>query len=170
MIVKISHRFFDDLRVAHAGDAAAAGLVKALAYCSRYSIRSAVVPARLFDRFCEHGAAVRAALLESGLAVAADDDRGREALALQGRGELWDLQDSGGVPHALRRNVLQRDKACVYCGSTVHLTVDHVVPRSKGGGHTLDNLVAACKQCNSSKSNRTPEQWAANAPARKGLQ
>lgn len=41
---------------------------------------------------------------------------------------------------------------CAYCGkSKVNLTMDHVVPISKGGSHTADNIVPACKTCNSSK-------------------
>ena len=40
---------------------------------------------------------------------------------------------------------------CVYCNSSVNLTVDHIVPLSKGGTHTTDNLCLACALCNSSK-------------------
>ena len=44
---------------------------------------------------------------------------------------------------------------CQYCGSGKHLTLDHVMPRSKGGSHTWDNVVAACERCNSRKGDCT---------------
>ncbi|GAB3749018.1 HNH endonuclease [Lysobacter olei] len=50
---------------------------------------------------------------------------------------------------------------CLYCGrgfSRAHLTRDHVLPVSKGGRDTWENVVAACFPCNSRKSNRTPQQ------------
>lgn len=40
---------------------------------------------------------------------------------------------------------------CTYCGKKRKLTMDHVVPISRGGGHTASNIVAACRSCNSSK-------------------
>lgn len=63
------------------------------------------------------------------------------------------------TPPVNRREVLRRDKYfCQYCGSKKQLTLDHVIPRSKGGKHTWDNVVIACKRCNSYKSDRTPSQ------------
>src|SRR4028118_2319354 len=63
------------------------------------------------------------------------------------------------VPPVNRREVFRRDNhTCQYCGSTKHLTLDHVIPRSKGGTHTWDNVVTACEKCNSHKGNRTPLQ------------
>ena len=60
------------------------------------------------------------------------------------------------VPPVNRREVLRRDHhSCQYCGSSKHLTLDHVMPRSKGGSHTWDNVVAACERCNSRKGDRT---------------
>lgn len=50
-----------------------------------------------------------------------------------------------------------RDRACAYCGGSAE-TVDHVVPRSRGGGLTWENAVAACLTCNHRKANRTPEE------------
>lgn len=50
---------------------------------------------------------------------------------------------------------------CLYCGrefSRQHLTRDHVIPVSKGGRDTWENVVSACFHCNSRKSNRTPQQ------------
>ena len=58
-----------------------------------------------------------------------------------------------------RRNVFVRDgHACVYCGHTGDLTIDHVMPRSRGGGSTWENLVSCCRPCNLSKGHRTPEE------------
>lgn len=48
---------------------------------------------------------------------------------------------------------------CVYCGSTENLTLDHVVPISKGGAHHQENLVISCGSCNSSKRDKPLEEW-----------
>jgi 5-methylcytosine-specific restriction endonuclease McrA len=54
-----------------------------------------------------------------------------------------------------RRAVFARDRhRCQYCGSDRHLTVDHVVPRSKGGADTWENLVTSCAPCNRKKGDR----------------
>ncbi|WCM21394.1 HNH endonuclease [Paraburkholderia bryophila] len=56
--------------------------------------------------------------------------------------------------------VFARDKeACVYCGKRKHLTLDHVMPKSRGGSDDFENLALACRSCNSSKGARTPEEW-----------
>jgi len=61
-----------------------------------------------------------------------------------------------------RRNIFERDKnTCQYCGRRMprsEITIDHVVPRSRGGVDSWDNLVLACVECNVRKSNRTPEE------------
>lgn len=61
-----------------------------------------------------------------------------------------------------RRNVILRDDStCVYCGaagSFRELTLDHVLPRSRGGRTSWDNLVAACGPCNRRKGDRTPAE------------
>lgn len=58
-----------------------------------------------------------------------------------------------------KRGVLDRDnRTCAYCGVTHANTVDHVLPRSKGGESSWLNLVAACRDCNNRKRNRTPEE------------
>lgn len=59
-----------------------------------------------------------------------------------------------------RRNILHRDgHSCQYCGySGDELTLDHVIPRSRGGGETWENLVTACVRCNVRKGNRTPDE------------
>lgn len=51
-----------------------------------------------------------------------------------------------------RRSILARDNwTCQYCGSESSLTIDHVIPRSKGGEHVWENLVASCSPCNHRK-------------------
>jgi 5-methylcytosine-specific restriction endonuclease McrA len=56
-----------------------------------------------------------------------------------------------------RRAVFARDRfRCQYCGSQHHLTVDHVVPRSKGGADCWENLVTSCAPCNRRKGDRLP--------------
>ena len=61
-----------------------------------------------------------------------------------------------------RRGVLTRDReTCQYCGSQPgrsQLTVDHVLPRSRGGLTTWENVVTACRDCNHRKGGRTPEE------------
>jgi hypothetical protein len=63
----------------------------------------------------------------------------------------------------LRQRVLERDNfTCVYCGEGEDfalLCADHVVPLSRGGTNDEDNLVCACKPCNSSKNNRLLSEW-----------
>jgi len=57
-----------------------------------------------------------------------------------------------------RRNVFRRvNHACQYCGHVGgDLTLDHVVPRSRGGKNSWENIVTACRECNSKKRDRTP--------------
>jgi Restriction endonuclease len=63
-------------------------------------------------------------------------------------------------PHAplTRRAVFARDEwACQYCTAPAE-NLDHVIPRSRGGTHTWENVVAACRRCNAKKENRTPQE------------
>ena len=58
-----------------------------------------------------------------------------------------------------RRAVFARDGwTCQYCGSRSNLTVDHVIPRSKGGGADWENIVACCAPCNRRKGDHLPHQ------------
>ena len=59
-----------------------------------------------------------------------------------------------------RLEVFKRDQfTCQYCGKeTRHLTLDHVVPRYRGGQHTWENVVSACVPCNRRKAGRTPRE------------
>lgn len=69
------------------------------------------------------------------------------------------------VNHELRptrNNIIWRDNnTCQYCGyvgCSSNLTLDHVMPKSRGGQNTWKNLVASCKKCNQKKRDRTPEE------------
>ncbi|MEM1418500.1 MAG: HNH endonuclease, partial [Myxococcota bacterium] len=73
------------------------------------------------------------------------------------------LADYNRVPRTplrlSRRNVFLRDEqTCQYCGSRSDLTLDHVLPRSRGGASSWENLVACCRECNLSKGQRTPDE------------
>jgi 5-methylcytosine-specific restriction endonuclease McrA len=67
------------------------------------------------------------------------------------------------VPHdrtvaVNRRTVFARDShRCQYCGSAAE-SIDHVVPKSRGGLHAWDNVVAACRRCNTRKEDRLPTE------------
>ena len=64
-----------------------------------------------------------------------------------------------GVPTWSRAGMLARDgHRCAYCGTGGALTVDHVVPRSRGGASSWLNTVAACATCNHRKRDRTPAE------------
>lgn len=101
---------------------------------------------------------------------------GKAELVEDSRGEVHTVSASYRIPsvirltHSVRRpyhqrrltrvEVFMRDRCtCQYCGrETRDLTLDHVLPRSQGGGHTWENVVSACKTCNRKKGGRTPEQ------------
>jgi len=67
-------------------------------------------------------------------------------------------------PHRQRKmtryEIFNRDKyTCQYCAEqSRHLTLDHVIPRSRGGEHTWENVVSACADCNRRKAGKTPKE------------
>jgi 5-methylcytosine-specific restriction endonuclease McrA len=71
-------------------------------------------------------------------------------------------------PAFTRFNVFLRDRfECQYCGGGNDLTFDHVIPRSRGGQTTWDNVVAACSACNLRKGGKAPNEarmWPAQMP------
>ena len=101
---------------------------------------------------------------------------GKATLLENGRGELRTPSRSIPIPSVIRleylvrrpflrqrlsrREVFLRDGyACQYCGKSMNvLTLDHVVPRHRGGGHSWENMVTACVPCNHRKSGRTPKE------------
>jgi len=112
--------------------------------------------------------------------------RARRAVVLLLRGKAEALENGAGVIHTTnyaipipsvirlvylvkrprpekkltRHEVFQRDKhTCQYCGrQTQELTLDHVIPRHKGGRHIWENVVSACIPCNNRKAGHTPEE------------
>ena len=110
----------------------------------------------------------------------------RRAIVLVFRGKAQIVEQSGQVLHSVtyrfpvpsvvrlvlyiriphkqmvlsKRNIVRRDgHQCQYCGSKHgSMTVDHVIPRTLGGGEAWENLVCACTRCNNLKGNRSLEQ------------
>jgi len=64
------------------------------------------------------------------------------------------------IPGTTREKVLKRDnKTCQYCGAKgMKMEMDHIIPESRGGETSVDNLVTACPDCNVKKGDRTPEE------------
>lgn len=99
-----------------------------------------------------------------------------KAVVVEDSGESWNSERSSHpvpsvirlrafvkVPYARRvalnrRAVFARDEhRCQYCGKNAE-NLDHVVPRSKGGAHTWENVVASCRRCNVRKGDRNPNE------------
>lgn len=86
----------------------------------------------------------------------------RRELEAQVRQEMIDSGELFGepakrppIPRDVVDAVYRRDGArCVYCGSTENLQLDHIIPFSKGGATTLENLQLLCQKCNLEKSNK----------------
>ena len=105
-------------------------------------------------------------------------DVGKAELLQDGRGWLRTTATSFPLPsvirlvYLIRRPLLQRrlsrrevflrdNYTCLYCGrETRQLTLDHVIPRYRGGAHTWENVVSACMACNHRKAGRTPRRRA----------
>ena len=65
------------------------------------------------------------------------------------------IKDRRYIPDALRQSVLTRDQyRCQACNSTSYLELDHIIPLSKGGATSYENLQVLCRQCNLQKGNR----------------
>lgn len=70
----------------------------------------------------------------------------------------WKYQPKANhTPVCSKERIKRRDKMCGYCGGPPE-TVDHIVPKARGGRVTWENSVAACARCNHLKANRTPEE------------
>lgn len=91
----------------------------------------------------------------------------RIAEVVRGEGYRWPLDPPTDVPRpkakalisrSLARRVMERDAyRCVTCQTHIDLTCDHIIPESKGGETTFENLQTMCRPCNSRKGNRMPE-------------
>ena len=95
-----------------------------------------------------------------------EDRRVMAISSLAGSVVRMPADNAGGTPATAvafsRRNVARRDHhTCQYCGvqpGSDQITIDHVLPRSRGGASSWTNCVAACAACNAGKADRTPEQ------------
>jgi 5-methylcytosine-specific restriction endonuclease McrA len=101
---------------------------------------------------------------------------GKAEMIENGRGQLLSASETLDIPSVIRlatyvkrplaprrltrREVFNRDRQiCQYCGDTARdLTLDHVLPRSRGGGNSWENVVSACVRCNHRKAGRTPRE------------
>ncbi|MEE8636707.1 MAG: HNH endonuclease [Dehalococcoidia bacterium] len=102
--------------------------------------------------------------------------RGKAEVLENGRGELHSVSCAFQIPSVIRLvymvnrprhqrklsrfEIFSRDQyTCQYCGKqTKDLTLDHVMPRRRGGKHTWDNVVGACIPCNRRKGGRSPDE------------
>lgn len=89
-----------------------------------------------------------------------DERDGMLSLNENGALLLFSKDQRPPIPRFIRDEVFARDgRRCIYCGDgsgPFHL--DHVVPYSRGGASTLENLAVACRACNLAKSDRTPQE------------
>ena len=113
--------------------------------------------------------------------------KGKAEIIVNGMGEIRTTSAAFDLPSVIRlvyqvrrplpmtrltrREAFLRDNhRCQYCGATGrNLTLDHVVPRVRGGKHEWENVVTACMQCNHRKAGRTPQEAGmrlSNEPAR----
>jgi hypothetical protein len=102
-----------------------------------------------------------------------------KAFLVDYEGDLSDIRETSFVPKKIKlfdlakglygkrlrfskENMVERDGyRCVYCGASLtikQLEIEHVVPSSKGGKTTWDNVASACHDCNQKKADRTPEE------------
>jgi len=72
------------------------------------------------------------------------------------------LRENKMHPSAILREnkkLVIESNICAYCDSTENLHWEHIIPKSKGGPDTIDNMVQACQKCNLSKSDKDPYEW-----------
>ena len=103
-------------------------------------------------------------------------DRGKAEMLENGTGFIHSARNTFPVPSVIRLarmikrprpqrkltrlEIFHRDQfACQYCGKQTHqLTLDHVIPRYRGGEHVWENVVSACIPCNRRKAGKTPRE------------
>ena len=106
--------------------------------------------------------------------------QGKAEMLEDGTGFIHSAESSFSIPSVIRLdNMIKRPRpkrkltrlevfnrdhyTCQYCGKeSRHLTLDHVIPRHRGGEHTFENVVSACNACNRHKAGRNPEQAGMN--------
>lgn len=71
--------------------------------------------------------------------------------------QAGDIEWSGAIREYVREREMPNQ--CIYCGATEQLSWDHLLPRSRGGPDTPDNVVMACRTCNSAKGDKGLYEW-----------
>ncbi len=71
--------------------------------------------------------------------------------------QAGDIEWSGAIREYVREREMPNQ--CIYCGATEQLSYDHLLPRSRGGPDTPDNVVMACRTCNSAKGDKGLYEW-----------
>lgn len=67
---------------------------------------------------------------------------------------------ANGVFSISKKEIIKlRNGSCFYCGSASNIQIDHVIPVSRGGRHSIGNLVSACRQCNQRKNQKFIMEW-----------
>jgi 5-methylcytosine-specific restriction endonuclease McrA len=113
--------------------------------------------------FCSARRALTLVIKDKAIVVAETDREVRPGMLYP---SVIRLKEFVYVPHKMqtlsRKNILLRDRnVCQYCETKFHaseLTLDHVIPRSRGGKDTWENLVACCSKCNRKKADKTCEE------------
>ena len=75
---------------------------------------------------------------------------------------LYELQTTSPAEakRLWRRKIKEKwEYQCAYCGASTNLTIDHVVPRAKGGADFTNNVVCCCAPCNQDKGHKSWEEW-----------
>lgn len=68
--------------------------------------------------------------------------------------------DPGESRRLWKKQIFERwEHKCAYCGSEENLTLDHIIPQSKGGNNHTPNVLCACERCNRSKAHFNWEDW-----------
>lgn len=152
--VKLDDQFPDHPKVLEVGPAAAWLYICGLAYASRY-LTDGFIPTAEIKRI--HRSISAKKLVGVGLWTHVEG--GYRVADWLNCGLLSDQQALESVRSEARRRwrdvVFTRDGLrCVRCGDGTELTIDHVVPLSKGGGNDIDNLQTLCRSCNSRKGAR----------------
>jgi 5-methylcytosine-specific restriction endonuclease McrA len=86
--------------------------------------------------------------------------RANPELARQAKHRRRTREVNGGIYQIADKHLRRLySQPCFYCGSKDQITADHVIPLARGGTHSLGNLVAACRSCNSQKHAKTITEW-----------
>lgn len=94
----------------------------------------------------------------------------RQRLSRKNRDDGVTGVEKTAIPKPFVRHVLNRDNyTCVYCGTEsdeatensrkARLSIDHIIPETRGGSASVANLACCCRKCNNEKNDRTPEEW-----------